>query len=179
MSVSYPNSSGDWVVDDVRIELVAAALEQAAERGDVQTCVLVLLALGDRLHAHVPARRARLWFHSYIELLQRHCLWTQATEVIRLACDDGVRAMNQKMTTVHLSCPHCHAQLTSPGHVCAKCRRTVTSCSLCQQPVRGALAWCQGCGHGGHLSHMQSWFAENALCPAGCLHVCSLQHLHV
>jgi hypothetical protein len=166
-------STLDWIKSDFRTEIVADALERYADRGDVQTCVLVMLALGSRLK--VPALRARLWFHSYVELLQRHRLCTQATEIIRRAPDEAVRSMNQKMTTVHQSCAHCHAAMLQPGFVCAKCKRTVSPCSLCGQRVQGIWAWCQGCGHGGHLDHMQAWFAENQTCPTGCLHQCTLQ----
>jgi hypothetical protein len=165
----------EWHIADFRTEMVASTLEMCADRGDVQTCVLVLLVLGhDRLPA--PARRAQLWFHSYIELLHRHRMWAQATDIIRRSRDETIRDMNKKMTTVAQSCPHCHAMMMQPGFVCAKCRRAVSPCSLCQQPVVGAWAWCQGCGHGGHLAHMQSWFRDgNTTCPAGCLHQCTMR----
>jgi hypothetical protein len=32
--------------------------------------------------------------------------------------------------------------------------------------------WCQGCGHGGHLHHMQDWLNSSQWCPAGCGHRC-------
>jgi hypothetical protein len=38
--------------------------------------------------------------------------------------------------------------------------------------VKGLFAWCQGCGHGGHLAHMRDWFAKHSTCPAGCGHAC-------
>jgi hypothetical protein len=165
----------EWHIADFRTEMVATTLEMCADRGDVQTCVLVLLVLGhDRLPA--PARRAQLWFHSYIELLHRHRMWSQATDIIRRSRDEAIRDMNKKMTTIAQSCPHCHAMMMQPGFVCTKCRRAVSPCSLCQQPVVGAWAWCQGCGHGGHLAHMQSWFRDgNTTCPAGCLHQCTMR----
>mmetsp|Transcript_63395 Transcript_63395/g.141339 ORF Transcript_63395/g.141339 Transcript_63395/m.141339 type:complete len:130 (-) Transcript_63395:73-462(-) len=50
-----------------------------------------------------------------------------------------------------------------------------TYCSVCQLPVRGLYAWCQGCGHGGHASHMRQWFEHNVNCPAGCGHRCQLR----
>jgi hypothetical protein len=45
--------------------------------------------------------------------------------VIRLATDDPVRSLNQKMTTIYVSCPHCGAALATPGSVCGKCKRVV------------------------------------------------------
>jgi hypothetical protein len=50
---------------------------QAADQGDVQTCVAVVAVLGPLLV--VPQRRRMHWFFSYIELLQRFQLWTAAT----------------------------------------------------------------------------------------------------
>ena len=38
--------------------------------------------------------------------------------------------------------------------------------------VRGLLAWCQGCGHGGHLRHIKDWFKKYRNCPTGCGHKC-------
>lgn len=45
------------------------------------------------------------------------------------------------------------------------------------QTVRGLYVWCQGCNHGGHLSHMRDWFAVEKLCATGCGHTCVLQPL--
>lgn len=71
-----------------------------------------------------------------------------------------------------------------------KCRRATPACAVCLQPIfsvrpmlgdrRAARAsswlgldswvtWCQGCHHGGHLAHLEEWFAKNTECPvAGC-----------
>lgn len=38
--------------------------------------------------------------------------------------------------------------------------------------VKGLYAWCQKCGHGGHLHHIQEWYRKNSFCPAGCGHEC-------
>ena len=46
---------------------------------------------------------------------------------------------------------------------CSKCLKCAL-CSYCRQPVNSLFAWCQGCGHGGHLNHMKMWFSKNAIC---------------
>jgi len=28
-----------------------------------------------------------------------------------------------------------------------------------------SIAWCHGCGHGGHSAHLAAWFAQNVVCP--------------
>lgn len=45
-------------------------------------------------------------------------------------------------------------------------------CVCSQLTVFGVHVWCQGCGHGGHMDHMQDWFSKNSVCPSGCLHRC-------
>ena len=45
------------------------------------------------------------------------------------------------------------------------------------QTVRGLYVWCQGCNHGGHLEHMREWFNNEAMCPTGCGHSCTLPPL--
>lgn len=58
---------------------------------------------------------------------------------------------------------------------CRSCAHDLSTCAICLEPVRGLYTMCQGCGHGGHLDHMQEWFATSTLCPAGCMHVCALE----
>ena len=66
-------------------------------------------------------------------------------------------------------------QAVAPAR-CGGCTRPISTCSLCLLPVKGLYLWCQGCGHGGHLGHMTSWFADiSTLCPTGCMHVCHLE----
>ena len=61
---------------------------------------------------------------------------------------------------------------------CDNCRRVAPLCAVCEQPVSGLFVWCQCCGHGGHLEHMQEWFATTStLCPTGCGHACDLRPL--
>lgn len=71
-----------------------------------------------------------------------------------------------------------------------KCRRATPACAVCLQPIFSVrsvmgdrrparpsswlgldswVTWCQGCHHGGHLAHLEEWFAKNTECPvAGC-----------
>jgi hypothetical protein len=41
-------------------------------------------------------------------------------------------------------------------------------CCVCEVPVRGVATMCPFCGHGGHRSHLQDWFAVQSECPSGC-----------
>jgi len=52
-------------------------------------------------------------------------------------------------------------------------------CVACRLPVRGLYAACPGCGHGGHLRHLQLWFSSQPTCPSGCGHACDLSSFGV
>jgi hypothetical protein len=56
---------------------------------------------------------------------------------------------------------------------CLNCKQFALSCALCDLVVRGQGFFCQKCGHGGHVGHMQTWFSRNTECPAGCGCKCS------
>lgn len=155
---------------DFRREAVEDMLEQLAEAGDVQTCVALLSVL--RPHVDVAAERSRLWFSSYVELLHRHQLNSCAAHALRLSADDTVKQMHQKSNVISVACPHCRRPSSTTGPMCKDCNRIMTQCSVCQQRVSGLYIWCQGCGHGGHLQHLEEWFSQHSVCPTGCLHQC-------
>uniref|UniRef100_A0A0A9YPZ5 GATOR2 complex protein WDR24 n=1 Tax=Lygus hesperus TaxID=30085 RepID=A0A0A9YPZ5_LYGHE len=154
---------------------VVSALKQHGTNGDVQTAVCILIALP-------PVRRQALlnlidlhdqevWLLAYISLLNQHQLFTHANEIIKLAWIPEVNQLNQQSTTVNISCNQCNKVIPQGTRLCGNCSSSVT-CSVCHQVVDGAYVWCQGCMHGGHLLHMQTWLSKNTLCPAGCGHAC-------
>uniref|UniRef100_A0A1I8AHL2 Zinc_ribbon_16 domain-containing protein n=1 Tax=Steinernema glaseri TaxID=37863 RepID=A0A1I8AHL2_9BILA len=65
---------------------------------------------------------------------------------------------------------------------CHKCRKPLPKCALCrynvgnplyiedsQSPISHWFVWCTVCHHGGHLSHVMSWFEEIDICVVpGC-----------
>jgi hypothetical protein len=48
------------------------------------------------------------------------------------------------------------------------------SCGFCQLPVYGLHVACMKCLHGGHSSHMGTWFEKHSTCPTGCGCVCTM-----
>lgn len=86
-----------------------------------------------------------------------------------------------KISKQHTSfCPECHTTLPRCS-VCLlplDCIR-VKSYSLSASPSREFghwWSWCQTCGHGGHISHVQEWFSCHSICPAnGCKCQCRNQ----
>jgi len=150
---------------------VRKMLEFYSLMGEVQTCVAVSLVLGDKLKVE-PELMSR-WVVAFLEQLSRLQLWTASNEVIKASRDPNIRLVNTASTTIHTSCPRCLKPLYKAGYACESCKKATNGCSVCNQPVKGLYAWCQGCGHGGHLQHMEEWFSKNTACPLGCGHLCN------
>ncbi|KAF9203163.1 WD repeat-containing protein 24 [Haplosporangium sp. Z 27] len=152
-------------------------LEYYAEQGEVQMCVTMLLVLSNE--SDLPEfSRSQQWFASYIDLLSRFKLWSIATAVSQACKDPGIHSMNQDSTTIHTSCSMCMKPIltrapSSTGFwACDRCRKVLSSCSVCHKTVRGIFTWCAQCSHGFHLQHAQEWFSQSAECPTGCGHQC-------
>ncbi|KAG9321212.1 hypothetical protein KVV02_002124 [Mortierella alpina] len=163
----------NWSHDDT----IRNLLEYYAEQGEVQMCVTVLLVLAGE--KDVPEfTRSQQWFGSYIDLLSRFKLWSIATAVSQACQDPSIHTMNQDSTTIHTSCSSCmkpiltRAQNSSGFWACDRCRKVLSSCSVCHKTVRGIFTWCTHCSHGFHLQHAQEWFSQSAECPTGCGHQC-------
>ncbi|KAF9949312.1 WD repeat-containing protein 24 [Mortierella alpina] len=170
----------NWSHDDT----IRNLLEYYAEQGEVQMCVTVLLVLADE--KDVPEfTRSQQWFGSYIDLLSRFKLWSIATAVSQACQDPSIHTMNQDSTTIHTSCSSCmkpiltRAQNSSGFWACDRCRKVLSSCSVCHKTVRGIFTWCTHCSHGFHLQHAQEWFSQSAECPTGCGHQCFPEMLKI
>ena len=76
---------------------------------------------------------------------------------------------------MHTNCGECGKPILNTGWYCLKCKSSASSkCVVCNQVVRGLFAWCQGCSHGGHISHLKHWFSNNSKCPR-CGHICEYE----
>ncbi|KAG0330501.1 WD repeat-containing protein 24 [Dissophora globulifera] len=170
----------NWSHDDT----IRNLLEYYAEQGDVQMCVTILLVLADE--KELPEfSRSQQWFGSYIDLLSRFKLWSVATAVSQACKDPAIHTMNQDSTTIHTACSSCmkpiltRAPSSSGFWACDRCRKVLSSCSVCRKTVRGIFVWCTQCSHGFHLQHAQEWFSQSAECPTGCGHQCFPEMLKV
>ncbi|KAJ2852607.1 hypothetical protein IWW36_000236 [Coemansia brasiliensis] len=89
--------------------------------------------------------------------------------------------MQQAQTRLlYTHCPRCNNDLPR----CVVCRMKlgtlVPQSNEAGAAISGDFAqwfsWCQTCGHGGHVSHMQGWFATHAECPVpACSCECDLR----
>lgn len=156
--------------------VVVDCLKYYANLGDIQMCVSVLLVLGDKIRDKIDERTQEQWLLSYVDLLSRLQMWTIATEVLNISNLPALTELNQTSTTIRTICSNDGCKKPLPpeqcGWSCEKCKSLTPPCIICHTTVRGLLAWCQGCGHGGHLPHIQEWFAKYRCCPTGCGHRC-------
>ncbi|XP_055321003.1 GATOR complex protein WDR24 isoform X1 [Sitodiplosis mosellana] len=158
-------------------KVLADCLNLLVDIDDLQTAVYILIALGERRN-DLPIDESvhEYWLISYIDLLQRHQFWREATEVVKLSWLRRVCQVNQQSTSVHINCGDCGRLVSnSVSCYCNKCKSLQSSkCSVCNRVVKGVYAWCQGCSHGGHLLHMKEWFSNHSKCPR-CGHLCEYE----
>jgi len=167
---------------EFRSRLVHDILEYHANIGDVQTCVMILLVLRDSLQPKVDDKKKQLWFCSYIDLLQRLQVYAVAARIISASKDSEVEKWYRTTSMIAEGCSNClkvNSRNIVPADVdfkgmCNTCKSLVSRCAICEQLVRGVYVWCQGCGHAGHLEHMNEWFKTETECPTGCGHKCDL-----
>ncbi|XP_071962071.1 GATOR2 complex protein WDR24-like isoform X2 [Antedon mediterranea] len=152
--------------------IIVDMLKFYAEQGDVQMSVCALIVLQDRIEGEIDDEMQEHWFTSYIDLLHRFKLYTCANEIIKLSKLEKVESMNQLSTIIYTKCNRCQHDLATCGWACSNCNLHTNTCSVCHLPVKGLYVWCQGCSHGGHLSHIYDWLKDNKTCPTGCGHLC-------
>jgi len=106
----------------------------------------------------------------YAEILARWGELEKRAEVLKFVEISDAKQRRMRIDIV-LQCDQCGQPLAGAGPdlpICPKCRRLPFHCVVCHTPVRGLSNFCLSCGHGGHVEHMQQWFAEEEVCPTGC-----------
>ncbi|EFC48051.1 WD repeat domain 24 [Naegleria gruberi] len=154
---------------------IQETIEYYAEMGDIQTCVSLIEVLDKK--QNMSGEREAQWYLSYIELLNRHKLFTCANELINGCTNYEVHHLNKQSTSIRTSCGKCDSLLQNTDTTCKKCSTRTNMCVICHLPVDGLFYWCQRCGNGGHLNHMCEWFAKYKHCPVCLSHVSKLQTL--
>ncbi|PVU95479.1 hypothetical protein BB561_001796 [Smittium simulii] len=117
--------------------------------------------------------------YSYIKLLDKLQLFSESTKILKMCNVASISNIFSDNTYISWDCNNCKSTCeklninTLIG--CSKCIQPYNICSICNKPVLSTYIWCQGCGHGGHLEHFQSWFNDkkNNSCPLGCGHYCN------
>jgi hypothetical protein len=180
---SGTNGVGGGALALLLAPIVVGLLEHHSECGDPQTCSafarIVELAFSpparppprntapeqtsdpaagheEDVESLAPRHVRTRWLHAYVEQLHRLRQYVSACSVVKSSDDELLRKASARSTTVNVG-----------GSLKAR-----PVCTVCELPVRGLHAWCQGCGHGGHVHHLRSWFEKHVECPAGCGHRC-------
>lgn len=153
-------------------QIVQELLDYYQSICDIQTCVYIGLILYD--HIEFNSSQISAWTFSYVQMLQRFQLFHIANEIIKHSPIQKIKNMNKQSTSYPTSCPTCKKPIRNEGVKCDRCKTFSGVCSFCHLPVKGLFAWCQVCGHGGHLEHMTMWFEKETLCPSGCAHACNM-----
>eukprot|EP00158_Paraphelidium_tribonemae_P008057 Partr_v1_DN28451_c2_g1_i4_m42155 putative WD repeat domain 24 len=150
--------------------------------GNVQMSVLLYLTFRQFVRSP-PQQILEEWFFTYIDMLKRLQLFTEAAKVTKYAPLDNINRPSQESTTIHTACHRCYRPLaalesttsatatTAPSSAhkywyCERCKENLNPCVICQLPVKTMYAWCRECSHGGHLEHLRDWFKRNDDCPA-------------
>eukprot|EP01091_Cochliopodium_minus_P014428 TRINITY_DN4898_c0_g1_i1.p1 TRINITY_DN4898_c0_g1~~TRINITY_DN4898_c0_g1_i1.p1 ORF type:complete len:1081 (+),score=326.98 TRINITY_DN4898_c0_g1_i1:129-3371(+) len=142
-----------------------------ADNGDVQTCTFIVYILRD--YIKFDSNKTLQWAFSYIDLLQQHKLYNCSNQIISIWPDAKISNMNKKETVFHASCGSCNQAIFENNSVCLTCKKYTCYCSICRLPIKGLIAWCKGCGHGGHLKEIQTWKSVSDKCPVpSCNHLC-------
>jgi Zinc-ribbon, C4HC2 type len=74
---------------------------------------------------------------------------------------------------VVFTCSQCENETDFGTNYCRSCQDYAFRCVVCENAVRGLFTVCDCCGHGGHVVHIQAWFASHDQCPSGCGCSCS------
>ena len=150
---------------DIVLPALKDTLQHRAEVADIMGCM--------RLARCMPAdsldqdKRMLRWLMALTDQMHRAQYFSRAASTIKQFgnCSEMTRKWARQVTggsLIHIRRDGDRRELGGAQ----------TLCSICELPVKGLYVWCQGCGHGGHMEHMRSWFKGNVDCPAGCGHRC-------
>jgi hypothetical protein len=153
-------------------------------------------------HTLIPSTICAQIFASYNDVLLRLGLVIEAAELRKLCAhlypSVYAYAQEQQDTYINVYCHSCNKPFENRkrnNFVCETCGSKQAPCPVClsvKPPTEWALeadstsarmkgaslwAWCQGCGHGGHVECMERWLSnteisEGGCASQGCLHDC-------
>eukprot|EP00949_MAST-11_sp_MAST-11-sp1_P004433 g4433.t1 len=167
-------SVGATVASSALASILRELLIFHGDRGDVQTCAVISLIVGEPASTAVGTKQVQQWYFAYVELLGRLRSPICAAKFISSA-EGAVAQLNQMSTTIHTQCTECARPVpVTSGAKCERCKK-VARCSVCRLPMMGLVSWCSECGHGTHFKCGLAWFKENDVCPAGCGYRCRVK----
>lgn len=126
---------------------------------------VAMFASDQQLNKKVSVQQFVRWSKALLEILRRLGKYQLAAEFIFSSPFSEVRSFSHSRTGFSLACGNCKHPQDSPSHTCSKCNTSIAECCLCGEVVKGLWVSFTGCGHGGHLNHMNWWLEKHSLCP--------------
>ena len=170
-----------WLLMDASMEIVYAFLSKAIETYREMNDIVMVIALGSvamyssdhSVASLVDQKNFTRWSKSLLDIIRKLELWQQAAEYVFLSPVAGVRQLSLVRTSFNFTCSNCKHELETATASCPKCKLALTDCCVCRKQVRGMWITCDGCGHGGHVKHIDKWLDDHSVCPVpGCGHQC-------
>ncbi|EDK47081.1 hypothetical protein LELG_05262 [Lodderomyces elongisporus NRRL YB-4239] len=164
--------------------LLKGALEYAASQGEITFVSTIAILFYELARDIITFDQCLGWLGEYVEILQRKCLFVEATKIINFAPLDVAEKLKTLYAadTIRLYCSHCLKLLTNEkskrqthgefGYwYCDECLQRQLNCVFCNEPCKGlVVAISLKCGHRGHFGCLKEWFIDeqNVECPGGC-----------
>ncbi|KZO96812.1 WD40 repeat-like protein [Calocera viscosa TUFC12733] len=154
-------------------EVMRTVYEGILLEGDVQTCAVMGIIVGDEL-VQESGKVVKI-VTAYLEMLSRLQLFTAAAEVRKYFQAPEVQDATNSGTQVDSSCARCkkalrgeplsRGSLGNPGNYayCKNCNRTASRCSICHLPSKGLFFLCPTCGHGGHEECYRDYYLSHPM----------------
>lgn len=191
--------------------LVQQTVEYEASKGALHASILILLLRSYLSEDSIDQYQASAILRTYHQRLTSFQLFLEATSLRKLCVPDYpiLYGSSQQNVTVGFFCTDCSKPLENDPTIpdsqwqCPRCQQHIDGCAVCKNQYllddidypeedvgtfRNSLWWyCNGCGHGGHVTCMQAWHASltpldsstagdkysDGCCPIiGCLHPC-------
>lgn len=162
-------------------KLIEKTSEYALQQGDIQLCAVLGSLFYDYFDESFPCSEAvEEWVLSYVNLLQRNMLFTEAAKIVKVSQFDSVKELCRIETTLDTLCHRCMRSLSENNikdserpvefWYCDQCNQILDGCSLCREPVKGLALALLSCGHKLHAACMQTWVIDDGMieCPTGC-----------
>lgn len=109
----------------------------------------------------------------YAELLYRWQLLVKRSELLKCTSQTPTAHRGLELAPVCVTCDPSSASQSlinkeKTSLSCTKCKKAKLTCVICRLRVKGLSTFCPSCSHGGHSTHMVSWFKTHDVCPTGC-----------
>ncbi|WVN90903.1 uncharacterized protein L203_106148 [Cryptococcus depauperatus CBS 7841] len=143
------------------------------DQGDLQlatTTALILAPLAD-----ISSTQLERLTHAYIDLLERHRLFSSAAYIRRFSNIPSLEITAHDQGVTHpFFCERCGKSTGSLEDIgvggkvfwwCKRCRLGAKACAICRKYVKGLWMGCRQCNHGGHQICMRYFYRTAPLFP--------------